>query len=527
MRSKQRGRKYIINSLLPVWFLNAQNGGGWVLTVELGTDLCNHRCRSDDLGKTVFMNILFARLAAAGALVATLAACAVGPDYQRPSLNVPSAFKQAEAGGALWQPAAVRPVDSARWWTVYDDEVLNGLMDKLNRQNFSIAEAEARYRSAAAAVRQAEAGFYPTVGADASRSRSRANSNGEAVYGTVDAAGLSVSWLPDLWGSVRRQTEAGRASADAAAAALAAAKLAAQAQLADAYLKLVVADRQLAALQQNVKDTKQFLQLTQNQYRAGIADQSTVEQANSQLKTLQAQQAALHLSRAQLEHAIAAALGEAPAAFSLDSRHEEVGLPQIPAGLPSGLLQRRPDIAEAEREVVAANAQIGVAQAAYFPSLTLGGSIGFRGSSFADLLNLPNLVWSVGPQLAATLFDGGQRRAATAQARADYEAAVAAYRQTVITAFQEVEDNLAAQRRLAEQARYQGEALESARKAETIMMNQYKAGVASYLQVLTARSSRLSAESSWWSVKSSQYSASVSLIAALGGSIPAEDSSSR
>lgn len=469
------------------------------------------------------MNGLFVRLCGTGALVVVLAACTVGPDYKRPSLNVPAAFKQTVAGGALWQPAAVRQVGTARWWTVYGDEVLNGLMEELNRQNFGIAEAEARYRSAAAAVRQAEAGFYPTADADASRSRSRANSNGEAVYANADAADLNVSWLPDLWGSVRRQTEAGRASADAAAAALAGAKLAAQAQLADAYLKLVVTDRQLAALQQNVKDTKQFLQLTQNQYRAGVADQSTVEQANSQLKALQAQQAALRLDRAQLEHAIAAALGEAPAAFSLDGRHEEVVLPQIPAGLPSDLLQRRPDIAEAEREVVAANAQIGVAQAAYFPSLTLGGSIGFRGSSFADLLNLPNLVWSVGPQLAATLFDGGRRRSVTAQARADYEAKVAAYRQTVITAFQEVEDNLAAQRRLAEQARYQSEALDSARKAETIMMNQYKAGVASYLQVLTARSNRLSAESSWWGVKSRQYSASVSLIAALGGSVPAED----
>ena len=353
-------------------------------------------------------------------------------------------------------------------------------------------------------------------------SRSRANSNGEAVYSTADAAGLNASWLLDLWGSVRRQTEAGRASAEASAAALAATKLAAQAQLADAYLKLTVADRQLAALQQNINDTQQFLRLTQNQYRAGITAQSTVEQANSQLKSLQAQQAALQLSRAQLEHAIAAALGEPPAAFSLSRRESDVRLPQIPAGLPSDVLQRRPDIAEAERQVAAANARIGVAQAAYYPSLTLGGSIGTRGSSFADLLSLPNLVWSVGPQLAATVFDGGRRRAATGQARADYDAAVAAYRKTVITAFQEVEDNLAAQRQLAEQVRYQSEALESAKKAETMMMNQYKAGVASYLQVLTARSSRLSAESSLWNVKSSQYSASVNLIAALGGSIPVE-----
>ena len=215
-------------------------------------------------------------------------------------------------------------------------------------------------------------------------------------------------------------------------------------------------------------------------------------------------------------------MGEPPAAFSLSRRESDVRLPQIPAGLPSEVLQRRPDIAEAERQVAAANAKIGVAQAAYYPSLTLGGSIGTRGSSFSDLLSLPNLVWSVGPQLAATLFDGGRRRAATGQARADYDASVAAYRKTVITAFQEVEDNLAAQRQLAQQVRYQSEALASAKKAETMMMNQYKAGVASYLQVLTARSSRLSAESNLWSVKSSQYSASVNLIAALGGSIPVE-----
>ena len=477
---------------------------------------------SYDLRKFTAMNPLFNRLPAAVLLASLLAACAVGPDYQQPQLNVPEAFKQAPAGGAMWQPAQVKAVDGSPWWTAYGDAELDDLMAKLNRQNLSIAQAEAQYRSAAAALRQAEAGLFPTLGANASHSRSRANSNGEAVYSTADAVGLNASWLLDLWGSVRRQTEAGRASAEASAAALAATKLAAQAQLADAYLKLTVADRQLAALQQNINDTQQFLRLTQNQYRAGITAQSTVEQANSQLKSLQAQQAALQLSRAQLEHAIAAALGEPPAAFSLSRRESDVRLPQIPAGLPSDVLQRRPDIAEAERQVAAANARIGVAQAAYYPSLTLGGSIGTRGSSFADLLSLPNLVWSVGPQLAATLFDGGRRRAATGQARADYDASVAAYRKTVITAFQEVEDNLAAQRQLAQQVRYQSEALASAKKAETMMMNQYKAGVASYLQVLTARSSRLSAESNLWSVKSSQYSASVNLIAALGGSIPVE-----
>lgn len=441
---------------------------------------------------------------------ALVSACTVGPDYQRPTLNIPEAYKEADAGGARWQAATPLPADAeSAWWTLYGDATLNTLMDTLNRQNLSIAKAQAQYRAAAASLQQAQAGLLPTLGTTASFNR--------AQSGNTAALALNASWIPDLWGGSRRQIEADNATAQEQAAVLAAARLAAQAQLAGAYLQLVSTDQQIALTQQSAADSEQLLQLTKNQYAVGMVSQSAIESANTQLKNVQVQLAALKLSRSQLEHAIAAALGEPPAHFSLPETHATPKLPEIPATLPSTLLQRRPDIAQAERAVAAANAKIGVAVAASYPSLTLGAGGGYRGSNLAELISLPHLVWSLGPQLALSLFDGGARQAAAAQARANYDASVAAYRQTVINAFQSVEDNLAAQRQLAEEARLQSEALESARKSEKIVINQYKVGVASYLQVLTARNTRLSAESTYWNLRNSRYSASVNLITALGG----------
>ncbi|WP_139167009.1 efflux transporter outer membrane subunit, partial [Chromobacterium sphagni] len=302
------------------------------------------------------------------------------------------------------------------------------------------------------------------------------------------------------------------------AAQLAATRLSSQAQLATAYLQLVVADVQLSKLTDSAKLLAQTLQLTRNQYAVGIVGDDAVASAESQWKTAQAVVVDKRLTRAQLEHSIAAALGQPPASFTLPAASQPPRLPQIPAGLPSTLLERRPDIAAAERNAAAANAQIGIAKAAFFPTLTLGASGGYHSPSFADWISLPNRVWSIGPQLALTLFDAGLRKAQTDQAIASYDASVASYRQTVLAAFQGVEDNLSAQSLLQQEADMQAAALNAAARAETITLNQYQAGTVAYLNVLSAQNSRINAENNLWNVKNRQYASSVALIAALGGS---------
>jgi NodT family efflux transporter outer membrane factor (OMF) lipoprotein len=463
----------------------------------------------------------------AGALMAlTLAGCAVGPDYVQPKMAVPTAYKET----GQWKVA--QPMDESPrgdWWTVCQDPRLNQLMDTLNHQSPTIAQAEAQYRQAQALLRQAQAGLFPTVGINASATRSSNGSNNSSSFvnagGTSTRSGinnsydlgLSASWEPDLWGGVRRSIEAGRAQEAASAAQLAAIRLSSQAQLATAYLQLVVADRQLKQLEDSEKALQETLTLTRNQVAAGTVSDANQALAESQLKSAQAQTVDKRLTRAQLEHAIAAALGETPSDFSLADSDFEPHLPQIPAGLPSTLLERRPDIAAAERNVAAANAQIGVAQAAFFPTLTLSASGGYRSDSFSDWISLPNRIWSLGPQLALTLFDAGLRKAQSDAAIATYDASVATYRQTVLAAFQAVEDNLAGQAMLDQQAELQTAALAAARRSETITLNQYRAGIVGYIDVLTAQNTRLSAESNLWTVKNRQYVNSVALIAAIGG----------
>jgi NodT family efflux transporter outer membrane factor (OMF) lipoprotein len=462
----------------------------------------------------------------ASALMAlTLAGCAVGPDYVQPKMAIPTAYKET----GQWKVA--QPMDESPrgdWWAVCQDPRLNQLMDTLNHQSPTIAQAEAQYRQAQALLRQAQAGLFPTLGINASATRS---SNGSNSTGIVNAAGtstrsgisnsynlgLNASWEPDLWGGVRRSIEAGRAQEAASAAQLAAIRLSSQAQLATAYLQLVVADRQLKQLEDSEKALQETLTLTRNQVAAGTVSEANQALAESQLKSAQAQTVDKRLTRAQLEHAIAAALGETPSDFSLADSDFEPHLPQIPAGLPSTLLERRPDIAAAERNVAAANAQIGVAQAAFFPTLTLSASGGYRSDTFSDWISLPNRIWSLGPQLALTLFDAGLRKAQSDAAIATYDASVATYRQTVLAAFQAVEDNLAGQAMLDQQAELQTAALAAARRSETITLNQYRAGIVGYIDVLAAQNTRLSAESNLWTVKNRQYVNSVALIAAIGG----------
>lgn len=441
-----------------------------------------------------------------------LSGCAVGPDYVKPTLKLPASFKE-DGRWKIAQPKDEYP--RGAWWHIYQDPQLDQLMATLNRQSPTIAQAEAQYRSAQALLKEADAGLYPSLSASTSRSRT-VSSPGTAAN-TVYLGSLNASWEMDLWGSIRRTIEADQAKQEASAAQLAAIRLSSQAQLASAYLQLVVADQQINRLQQSMHLLEQTLTLTRNQFAAGIISDANVAQAESAVESARAQLTDKQLTRSQLEHAIAASLGETPAELSFSSSHPQPYLPEIPAGVPSQLLERRPDIASAERTVAAANAQIGVAEAAFFPTLTLSASGGYRSNDFSQWATLPNRIWSIGPQAALTLFDGGLRKAQKEAAIANYDASVASYRSTALAAFQAVEDDLAAQRLLSQEAEQQQRAFQAASRAEQIALNEYKAGTVSYLNVLTAQNSRITAENTLWNVKNRQYVSSVALIASLGG----------
>src|SRR5258706_5065223 len=365
-----------------------------------------------------------ARARVAIAICATLAGCAVGPDYVRPEITLPTTFKEApdEKSGA-WQPA--QPNDAAArgaWWSVFNDPELDALERRVEISNQDLRAAVARFDQALALAQRARAAYFPTTSAAAADTRSRTGPN-TGVNRTASLA-FAADWEADVWGRVRRSVESGAASAQASRADLEGTRLATQAQLAQDYFLLRIADAQLRLFDETVSGYTKSLELTRNRYSAGVVTRADVAQAETQLTTPRAQQIDADINRAQLEHSIAVLCGEAPANFALAARAElpnAPSLPQIPAALPVHLLERRPDIAGAERRAAAANAQIGVAQAAYFPTLSLAASGGWRGSNWSDLISLPNRVWSVGPQLAATLFDGGARRAATAAARAGFE----------------------------------------------------------------------------------------------------------
>jgi NodT family efflux transporter outer membrane factor (OMF) lipoprotein len=338
---------------------------------------------------------------------------------------------------------------------------------------------------------------------------------------------LSASWEVDLWGRVRRSVEAGEASWQASAAQLEAARLSARSALAQNYFLLRVADSTQQLLADTVAAYQRSLELTRNRYAAGVVARVDVVQAEVQLKSAQAQLIDLGVNRAQLEHAIALLVGEAPAKFAVAPAPLALKMPDIPLALPSALLERRPDIAAAERNMAAANAQIGVAKAAFFPTLTLTGSTGFRSTTFADLLTAPSRFWSIGGALAQAVFDAGLRRAQTDQAIAAYDADVATYRQTVLIAFQEVEDNLAALRILEQEASVQDEVVQGARQAVELTVNQYRAGIVSYLNVITAQATLLANERAAADIRGRRLTASVALIKALGGGWTSEELPSR
>ena len=465
------------------------------------------------------------KLVALAALLVLLTACTVGPDYVRPTVEAPTAFKEMDG----WKTAQPRDQElKGKWWEAYDDSLLNSLEEQVNISNQNLAQAEAQYRQARALVQSARAGYFPTLSANASESRSRASSSfsSQQLQSTNPVTrgittnyllSLDAVWEADLWGRVRRTVESNEASAQASTADLEAARLSAQTELAQDYLQLRALDTQKQLLDDTVAAYEKSLQLTQNQYTAGIVAKSDVIQAQTQLKSTQAQAIDTGVQRAQLEHAIALLVGKPASVFSIAPAPLTAALPAVPFGMPSELLERRPDIAAAERRVAAANAQIGVAKAAYFPSLTLSASGGYQSTRLSNWLTLPSRFWSVGPALAETLFDGGLRRAQTAQAIAVYDANVAAYRQTVLTGFKEVEDNLAALRILEQEALVQDEALQAARQAVVLTTNQYKAGTVNYLNVVTVQATALSNERSAVDILNRRFAASVLLIKALGG----------
>lgn len=473
------------------------------------------------------------RLAALGVTVATtllLSACAVGPDYVRPAQDMGATYKAADMPG--WTPA--QPGDHlprGAWWDVYGDPILNDLMARLEAGNQSVAQAEANYRAAIAVLRNTRSALYPSVdlSANASRSGSGRSSGSSGTTGTgttFSGAGGpsnqytlqgSVTWELDLWGRVRRGVQADEASAVASAATLAATRLSQQSVLAQTYFQLRVTDELRVLFERTLTAFERSLRLTQNRYEAGLAPRADVAVAQTQLENGRASLLDISQQRILLENALALLLGVPPSRFELPQTAFMQNVPEIPVALPSMLLERRPDVAAAERQAAAANERIGVAQAAWFPTLSLSASGGWRSSDFAQWITAPARFWTLGPQLAANLFDAGARRAQVDQARAQYDAQAAAYRQTVLTALREVEDYMAT---LSVQARTQEvrlRALEAARLSLRLTRNQYDEGLISYLDVANLETNALAAERDALNVVQSRLVASVQLIAALGG----------
>jgi len=455
-------------------------------------------------------------------LVLMLSACAVGPDYQRPDVSMPASFKEAPKAAVGWFPAApADALDRGDWWTLFGDETLNGLAARVQVSNQNVAAAVASYAQARALVAQQRASLFPSLALSGSAQRSggsRATSS-SAGNGTGNSFSVAAgaSWEPDVWGRLSRTVEAAQASAQASEADLAAARLSAQGELVTNYFSLRDADTELDLLATTIEGYERAFVITQNRYAAGIAAKTDVLQAQTQLASARADRVNLLGTREQLEHAIAVLIGKAPADFTLVKAAWNMNVPAVPLVVPSALLQRRPDIASAERAVAAANAQIGIKRAAYFPSLSLSASYGTAGSRVPDLFSASNSLWSLGLSVAQTIFDAGATRAAVEGAQAGRDAAVARYRQAVLAAFQAVEDQLSSSRALAEQAELRRQASEAADQTEQQLLNRYKEGQVSYTDVVTAQASALSARRTLAQLAANRQAAAVALIQALGG----------
>lgn len=516
----------------------------WKATADLEESIMLFRLR------TVFRACQRPQRIILGAAVGVLllfAGCSVGPDYVRPPTASPDAYKE-NAGWKVAQPRDELP--RGKWWEIYNDPKLNALVEQVDISNQNIAAAEANFRQALALIRVARAAYFPTVIGGPSwsrfkRSESLGNSNtnsggasgtggggtgGGGGIGTFPGATLSdyqlnsnASWELDIWGKVRRSVESSKASAQASAANLEVVRLSAQATLAQSYFQLRALDEQKRLLDDIAAAFQKILDRTKNRYATGVASRNDIALAETQLKNTQAQAVDIGVQRARLEHAIATLIGEPASTFSIPVAPVALKVPAIPAGVPSELLERRPDIAAAERNMAAANAQIGVALAAYYPNITLSATGGFEASTAAQWFTWPSRFWSLGAAAAETLFDGGLRGGQTASARAAYDSTVATYRQTVLTGFQEVEDNLAALRILEQEAKVQDEAVKAARLSVTLSTNQYQAGTISTLDLLVVVTVARNNERTAVTILGNRMSASALLVKALGGGWKASD----
>jgi len=460
-----------------------------------------------------------------------LAACAVGPNYHRPVAPADGGYKEDQG----WKPASPGVIPSDKpWWSIYDDPLLDSLERQVEVSNQTLKADEAAYRSAVAAIGVDRGTLFPslsvTAGATRSGSASGVNqaittSSGTTVttgsgpnsHRTTYSAGAQASWSIDVWGRIRRLVESDVAKAQASAADVAAARLSAQVLLAQDYFQLRAADQQTQLYQTEIESFKTALTITQNQVKAGITTMADVYAARTQLESTQASAVNVQLTRAKFEHAIAVLIGKPPSELAIDPGSVSAIVPVVPAGVPSALLERRPDIAAAERSVASANALVGVAEAAWFPSLTLTGSYGFSSGMLPGLLRAKNALWSFGPSLAESVFNGGATLSQNREARANYDQAVATYRQTVLSAFQAVEDDLVTLRVLEQQAQLQDSAVKDARLSEQLTVNQYKSGIVAFSNVITVQTTRLVDEISLLSIQSQRWVASVDLISQLGG----------
>ncbi len=455
---------------------------------------------------------------AAATFVVVLSGCAVGPDYERPSVPTPQSF----AVPSGWKVAEPHDAEiPADWWKMFNDPVLAAYEQKVAQSNQTLAQREAALRQARALVQIAQAGLFPTLNAAAGSTRNRASAGAIGlaqgkIYDNYLLA-AQASWEPDLWGSVRRSIESNTASMQASAGQLAASRLSLQSQLAVDYFQLRADDAQKKILTDTVDAYQKFLDLTRSRFDQGVAAQTDVLQAEGQLRSTEALLLDIGIQRAQLEHAIAVLTGTPTSEFHIPESPLGTDVPRIPLTVPSVLLERRPDVASAERSAAAASAQIGVAKAAFFPALSINGSMGFQNSAYNNLVNQPNSMWSLTPQFLLPIFNAGLLAAGVDQAVAVYDQSVANYREVVLEAFQNVEDNLVAAAVLSHEIKVQDEAVRAARSTLVLTTSQYREGIVNYLNVITAQTTLLTNELTELNLRSRQYAASVQLIVALGG----------
>ncbi len=464
------------------------------------------------------MTMMTRPIVVAFTLSITAIGCAVGPDYKRPDVAMPDSFKYATAtteAPAEWRPMnSHAPTAQTEWWQIFKDDDLNTLIAAAGTANQTLQQAEARYRQASALLRATRSTFWPTIGVSGAGTRSGGNTQSTETSYTAAA---DASWSVDLWGRIRREIEADRALAKVSAADLAGTHLSIQAAVAESYIRLRILDQHQDLLQQTIEAYDKALTLTQNQYTAGIVARADVIQAETQVQSLRTQIADLERARAEEENIIAVLLGRPPAGFAVTETGLLPSLPTAPETLPSTLLVRRPDIVAAEQHVVAANAEIGVARAAWFPDLTLGARGQLQSSRFSDLFDTPQRIWSLGPSFALTLFDAGRRSAVSDQAEARYDEQVAAYRQTVLDGLRDVEDSLLALQTLQNKKVQQQRLVALAEENERVVMNRYKSGMVTYLEISVAQNLTFSSRRTALDIDADLLLAHIQLITALGG----------